>query len=178
MNLSIRRLGWVLGSAIFLFGLQYGAFAAWYWDAAAPALLLALTVTVSLSLGAGAGSLLALVVGLAADALTGWGLGMNMLVLALTAAISAGNAAKRHAGHWLTPLILGIFCYFMSRGVEIILLYLCRMSFLPGTKAFVSVALSAGLTGLASVMLHAFLYRKLCPEPEKYLRQRADYYHT
>ena len=175
MSRRVRSFGWVAGFAIVLFGLEYGAFPVLGVERVAPCLIVALTVTVSLSLGPMAGAVFALILGFMADTLTGWGLGLNMLSLSLTAALCSGTPMRDKADRLLTPLGLGARCYLVKRTAELIVLYVSRLPLVPEGPALMRLVASALFTGLAAMALHGVLYRRLSPAPDDMLRRHSDY---
>ena len=157
---------WMLLLAVVCFGLQLGAFQALSIHSVGPDLILALIVSVSLCQGPVWGIFLALALGLMADSLTGWGLGLNMLCYVLTAGLCGLYELRLHAdAPWLSPA-LSAGAVLMSKLVNFAVMYISRVA-VPVTGAlFYRLAVTILLTGAASLVIHLILYRRLQPAVE------------
>ncbi len=171
-----KPLLWVVLLAVLCFGLQMGAFQELSIHSVGPNLILALIVSVSLCQGPVWGVFLALALGMMADSLIGWGLGLNMLCYVLTAGLSGLYELRLHAdAPWLSPA-LSAGAVLLSQIVTFIVFYISRVA-VPVTGAlFYRLAVTILLTGAASLAIHFVLYRRLQPAVEDTFRKNFRTY--
>lgn len=167
---------WVAGAAFVCFGVELGAYQALGVQDTGPCLILALIVTVSLCQGHLWGIPLALVLGLMADSLTGWGLGLHMLCYSVTAIICGIRELRINADAvWMSPA-LSAGAVLLSEIIGYGVSYVSRVT-VPITAGFLlHLAVSLLLTGAVSLMIHLILYRRLQTSVEdQYLRSFRSY---
>ena len=167
---------WVIALAFLCFGMELGACQALGIQDTGPCLILALIVSVSLCQGHLWGIPLALILGLMADALTGWGMGLNMLCYSITAIVCGVHEFRINADAlWMAPA-LSAGAVIVSELISFVISYISRVTVPVTPLFFFHLAVSLLLTGAASLGLHLILYRRLQPITEDYFMRRFRTY--
>lgn len=154
----------IILTVIFTLGgfiLQVAVLPAFGLTSVGPNMIIAAMVPVALFLGPWAGMIVGFVGGLLLDIMTGWGLGINCLMLTILGFLVGVTREQVNAKNVIFALTIAIVCYIVQDLWAALALYFSRMTVHLNFMHMVRTVISAGLTGAVTILNYSIIQRSM-----------------